>query len=202
MAGRVLLSFLVMSDLFGSSSSDEEEAPDRSGIQYVQPPPPVWYLEPRNRFFPCTVVLAHGVKSVRIQQVYADTQEPVAQPDFTIRGAPGRIYYSLDAWESEEVADRILRLEIKYNQLTSKHQHRPFALRIQAQQGAHPPVVVGSTRVKTRKSRPRLPQADAPVVAKVCTGEELADARQRMAEERGEVCDLTGEEPPAKQAKH
>lgn len=195
-----------MAAIFSSDSSDEEETPDcpDSGFQSVQLPPSVCYLEPRNRFFPCTVVIAaKDVTSVYIQQVYADTQEPVLQADFTVRGAPGRIYYATPAWESEPVhrVGRTLHLQIKYNQLTSKHQHRGFALRIQARgPTVRLPLVVGSTRVKTRQLR--KPADDAPVLAKVRTAEELADARQRMAEERGEVCDLTGEEPPAKQAKH
>lgn len=190
-------------------SSSDEEAPRikdaGTGIEFVQVPPPVCYLEPRNIFFPCTLVLAGYVTSVRIQQVYAITQNVMPKPDFTVRGVLGSVCSVSCVWESEKTV-RIghkLRLLIRYNQLTSKHQHRPFALRIQAQCGSTSlsPMVVGCTRVRTRKPRPRLPKTDAPVVEKVRTAEELADARQRMAEERGEVCDLTSEEPPAKHAK-
>jgi hypothetical protein len=169
----------------------------------VQQPPSLCYLRPKS-FFACAVKLVGTpdvqFATVRVTLVYADTAQPVGTPHFSIRGVAGCATASL-GWESAvgALADGTLRLQVRYNECTSRHQHRRFALQFQVVSTLHPglPLVMGSTLVKTRK-----PADDAPVLAKVRTAEELADARQRVAEERGEVCDLTGEEPPAKQAKH
>ena len=169
-------------------------------VTVVQGPPPIFYVQPRSAFFECKLqLLVRGivvgstqdnaewtVRAVRCRLVYADTGQPVYKPRIKFRHC-GQI-------------GNTFRLEVRYDECTSRHQDRPFALKLEfsCAEGVDlfPPLTMGATVVKAR--RPKLPAA-APALhsvqcLKVCTAEDMADARQRIAEERGEVCDLTADD--------
>ncbi len=176
-------------------------------VTVVQGPPPIFYVQPRRAFFECELQVparaavapgwtaAMAVFNGMIPSlVYADTGQPVYKPRIKICGG-----------SCDEIGSTIW-LKVRYDECTSRHQDRPFALKLEfPYTGAEgvdlfPPLIMGATVVKAR--RPKLPAA-APAppsvqCMKVCTAEDMADARQRVAEERGEVCDLTEDQPPAK----
>ena len=88
-----------------------------------------------------------------------------------------------------------LTLQYEYEESTSLHQNRAFALKIEIDAArarkynlAVAPLLLGPTVV-----RESTVEEEGLAFSHTVTGESAADARQRIAEERGEVCDLTGE---------
>ena len=88
-----------------------------------------------------------------------------------------------------------LELTLQYAESTSLHQNRAFAVKIEIDAArarkhnlAVSPLLLGPTVV-----RESTVEEDGLAFSHTVTAESAADARQRIAEERGEVCDLTGE---------
>ena len=92
---------------------------------------------------------------------------------------------------------RALKLCVGYKESSSLHQNRAFALKIEIDAAYArrtflkvAPLLLGPTMVVQESTV----EEDGFAFSHTVTTDSAADARQRRAEERGEVCDLTGEE--------
>ena len=91
---------------------------------------------------------------------------------------------------------KALELTLQYEESASLHQNRAFALKIEIDAArarkynlAVAPLMLGPTFVRGCSTV----EEDGVAFSHTVTGESALDARQKKAEERGEVCDLTGE---------